>query len=90
MSETREAVVNGIKALREAAEAAGIVKPDPWASLDSVWKGPDVDLEKIAVLGDETLAAVRKAFVEGSIEEGMVNQVLDLAKLLLPMALTQL
>ena len=90
MSETREAVVNGIKTLRESAEAAGIVKPDPWVSLDSVWKGPDVDLEKIAILGDETLAAVRKALADGSIEEGMFNQVLDLAKMLLPMALTQL
>jgi len=73
--------------LRDEAEKAGLVKPDPWASLDAVWKGPDVDLKRIAVIGEETLEAVRQAHANGRVEASLLAKALDLAKLLLPAAL---
>ena len=82
--------MNKVKSLRESAVKAGLVESDPWASLDAVWKGPDVDLEKISILGEETIAAIHEAYAEGRAEQSIVMQALELAKMLLPAALTQL
>ena len=90
MSTDRDDVLKKVKDLREAAEEAGLVESDPWASLDAVWKGPDVDLEKISVLGEEAIAAIHEAHAEGRADQSIVKQALELAKLLLPAALTQL
>ena len=90
MSTDRDEVLNKVKDLRESAEEAGLVESDPWASLDAVWKGPDVDLEKISILGEETIAAIHEAYAEGRAEQSIVMQALELAKMLLPAALTQI
>ena len=87
---TRDTLFRQVQDLRTAAEAAGIVAPDPWASLDDAWKGPDVDLEKIRVIGEETMAAVVQAYGEGRVEEAVLVKALDLARTLLPLALAAL
>ena len=90
MTADRTDVVESIKSLRVSAEQAGLVAPDPWASLDTMWKGPDVDLQKISAIGQETMEALRQAHAEGKADASLINQVLDLAKILLPVALAQL
>ena len=90
MSPERDDVLNQVKALREQAEAAGLVESDPWTLLDDVWKGPEADVERIAIVGEETLAAVREAYVEGRAEQELLMKALDLAKSLLPLALRTL
>jgi len=87
MSENREAVVEAVRALRDEAEKAGIVEVSVWTSLDDMWKGPDVDLSKIAVLAADTMSEVRKAHARSQLTAGMVNRVLDLAKVMLPLAM---
>lgn len=87
MSTPQENLLQQVQELRAEAEKAGIVESDPWASLDAVWKGPDVDLERISVIGEETLEAVRRACAEGTADTNLLTKALDLAKLLLPAAL---
>ena len=87
MNTNRDEVLKQLQELRTEAEKAGLLESDPWASLDAVWKGPDVDLEKIALLGEETMEAVRKACAEGQADTSLITKALDLAKLLLPAAL---
>jgi hypothetical protein len=90
MTAEREDLLAQVKSLRQKAEEAGVVENDPWSLLDEVWKGPEADLVQIAVLGQETIAAVRQAYVEGRIEESLVLEVLDLVPSLLPLALKTL
>ena len=87
---TRDTLLRQVKDLRTAAEAAGIVEADPWASLDDVWKGPDVNLEEIRVIGEETISAVVQAYGEGRVGQAVLVKALDLAKTLLPLALAAL
>ncbi len=87
MSTTQDDLLKQVQELRAEAEKAGLVASDPWASLDAVWKGPDVDLEQITVIGEETLDAVRQAHAQGKAEASIIGKALDLAKLLLPAAL---
>ena len=72
MGEDRDALLQQVEDLRTAAEAAGIVQADPWAALDTVWKGPDVDLAKIRVVGQGTMAAVHTAYADGRVEEAVI------------------
>ena len=90
MTPQQEEVIQQIQSLRESAESAGLVEADPWASLDSLWKGPDVDVEKIAALGQDTLNAVRQAHADGTATAALIQQALDLTRVLLPVALAQL
>jgi hypothetical protein len=87
MSTTQEDLLQQVQELRAEAEKAGLVASDQWASLDAVWKGPDVDLEQIAVIGEETLEAVRRACAEGKADTNLLTKALELAKLILPAAL---
>lgn len=87
MSITKEEIINDIQELRKAAITAGLVEEDPWVSLDSMWKGPDVDLEKIGVLGSQTMAAVRDGYSKGLAERNLYFKALSLAEKLLPFAL---
>ena len=87
MSTPQDDLLKQVQELRAEAEKAGLVASDPWASLDAVWKGPDVDLEQITVIGEETLEAVRQACAEGKADTNLLTKALDLAKLLLPAAL---
>ena len=89
-SSDRDALLQQVEDLRTAAQAAGIVQADPWAALDTVWKGPDVDLAKIRVIGQDTMAAVHTAYADGRVEEAVILKALDLAKTLLPLALAAL
>ena len=84
MNTNRDDLLKQVQELRAEAEKAGLVASDPWASLDAVWKGPDVDLERITVIGEETLEAVRQACAEGKADTNLLTKALDLAKLLLP------
>ena len=87
MNTNRDDLLKQVQELRAEAEKAGLVESDPWASLDAVWKGPDVDLERISVIGEETLDAVRQACAEGKADTNLLTKALDLAKLILPAAL---
>ena len=87
MNTNRDDLLKQVQELRAEAEKAGLVASDPWASLDTVWKGPDVDLERISVIGEETLDAVREACAEGKAGTNLLTKALDLAKLILPAAL---
>ena len=87
MNTNRDDLLKQVQELRAEAEKAGLVASDPWASLDAVWKGPDVDLERITVIGEETLEAVRQACAEGKADTNLLTKALDLAKLILPAAL---
>jgi len=87
MTEPIASAVAEVRDLREKAEAAGLVEPDPWAALDSSWKGPDVDTSQVAIVGAEAIEAVRKAYLEGRAEATLVVQAIDLAKAVLPLAL---
>ncbi len=87
MTVARETVVNQVRGLLEKAERAGLVDPDPQASLEEAWRGPDVDVDEIAALGDEAVAAVRQACLEGRAHEAPVAEALDLVRVLLPLAL---
>jgi len=90
MTPERDDVLNQVKTLREKAEAAGLVESDPWTALDDVWKGPEADVERIAIVGEETITAVREAYAEGRAEQELLMEALDLAKSLLPLALRAL
>ena len=72
MNTNRDDLLKQVQELRAEAEKAGLVESDPWASLDAVWKGPDVDLERISVIGEETLDAVRKACAEGKADTNLL------------------
>jgi len=87
MNTNRDDLLKQVQELRAEAEKAGLVASDPWVSLDAVWKGPDVDLERISVIGEETLDAVRQACAEGKADTNLLTKALDLAKLILPAAL---
>ena len=87
MTAARETVVNQVRGLYTTAEQAGLVDPDPSASLEEVWRGPDVDADEIAALGEEAVAAVRQAYLEGRAEEAPLVEALDLVRTLLPLAL---
>ena len=87
MTAARETVVNQVRGLLEKAERAGLVDPDPWAALEEAWRGPDVDVDQVAALGDEAVAAVRQACLEGRAEEAPLLEALDLVRTLLPLAL---
>ena len=87
MNTNRDDLLKQVQELRAEAEKAGLVASNPWAPLDAVWKGPDVDLERISVIGEETLEAVRQACAEGKANTNLLTKALDLAKLILPAAL---
>ena len=87
MTAQNQAVLTQVRDLRTKAEEAGLLEADPWASLDEVWKGPDVDLDQIAIVGEETITAVRQAYLEGRVDESLLLQALDLVRTLLPLAL---
>ena len=83
---TRDEFLAAAKALREQAEAAGIVEDDPWDALDTVWTGPDVDPSNIGIVTAETMRAVFKGYVEGRVELDIVNNALKLFEGIAPRA----
>ena len=90
MSTNRDRLLGQLKTLRAKAQDAGLIEPDTWSLLDEVWSGPEVDLEELAMVADDTITTVRQAYVEGRIEEEVVLEALGLAKTLLPFALKAL
>ena len=101
MSADRNEIVRAILNISKAAGEAGLLETarptaangttdgdDPWASLDDVWDGPDVDLDGISILGQDALTAIHKAHAEGRASHGLIAQAIELARLILPGILT--
>lgn len=80
-------IVEKLKELREDAKDAGIIEDGVWTSMDELWTGPDLTLDQIKTLSNDMMESLRKAHLNQALNEGIVQDILELVKLMLPLAL---
>jgi len=80
MEEKKQALISEIQKLVDQAKTEGVIQEDFWAELKNMDAGPRADLSQIEILGEDTMAQVREAYVQGRASQNLILSAMSVAK----------